>query len=239
MFNHWALLSNHLLPATDNFAQKLILQTNWITVVFLVILLLITFVLVFYRRKVVLMIKALFSQRHFSQLLREGKLLNERIYLFDLLIIFLTQGLFIYFLLDKFFPTLVASVTPLICYLILVGLVLFDYFFKMLVAFIFTYLFEYDEERSGYYLNKLFYYTLNSLSLFPILILVHYTGIWQFLFIYVPVFILTYILMCYRLFTLNTKKINSFHFFIYFCTFEILPYALLVKFLFLLEKQLF
>jgi hypothetical protein len=236
VFNYWALLSTHLLPASDNFARKLVLQTDWITFVFWAILLLVTFVLVFYRRKVVLMIKALFSQRHFSQLLREGKLLNERIYLFDLLIIFLTQGLFIYFLLDRFFPTLFVSVPPLIWYLILVGLVLFDYFFKMMVAFIFTYLFEYDEERNGYYLNKLFYYSLNSLSLFPILILTYYTGVWQFLFIYVPVFISTYLLMCYRLFTLNTKKINPFHFFIYFCTFEILPYALLVKFLFLVEK---
>ena len=236
MFNHWALLSNHLLPATDNFAPKLILQTNWITIVFSVILLLLTFVFVFYRRKIVLMIKALFSQRHFSQLLREGKLLNERIYLFDLFVIFLTQGLFIYFLLDKFFPTLFTSISPPICYLILVGLVLFDYFFKMLIALIFTYLFEYEEERNGYYLNKLFYYTLNSIALFPILILVHYTGIWQFLLIYVPVFVSTYTLMCYRLFTLNTKKINPFHFFIYFCTFEILPYALLFKFLLLLEK---
>ena len=236
MFNHWALLSNHLLPATDNFAPKMILHADWITIVFSVILILIAFVFVFYRRKIILMIKALFSQRYFSQLLREGKLLNERIYIFDLFIIFLTQGLFIYFLLDNFFPTLFTSVAPLICYLILVGLVLFDYFFKMLVALIFTYLFEYEEERSGYYLNKLFYYTLNTLSLFPILILVHYTGIWQIVLIYIPIFILTYTLMCYRLFTLNTKKINPFHFFIYFCTFEILPYALSVKFLFLIEK---
>lgn len=237
--NLWALLSNHLLPATDNFARRIVFQTDWISFVFLVILLLLTFVLVFYRRKIVLMMKALFSQRHFSQLLHEGKLLNERIYLFDLFIIFLTQGLFIYFLLDIFFPNLLVSVTPIILYFILVGVVLVDYFLKMLVAFIFTSLFEYNEERSAYYLNKLFYYTLNSLALFPILMLVKYTGIWQFLFIYGAVFISTYIVMSYRLFTLNTKKINPFHFFIYFCTFEILPYALLVKLLFLLEKQLF
>lgn len=239
MVTLWVLLSNHLLPATDNFAPRIVVQTNWITFVILVILLLLSFVFFFYRRKIVLMIKALFSQRHFSQLLHEGKLFNERIYLFVLFIIFLTQGLLIYFLIEWFFPNLFDSVAPFLLYLILVGVVLLDYFLKMLVTYIFTYLFEYNEERSGYYLNKIFYYTLISLVLFPVLILVKYTGIREFLFIYLVVFIATYTVMCYRLFTLNLKKINPFHFFIYFCTFEILPYAFLVKLLFLLEKQLF
>lgn len=210
---------------------------DWITGVFVVILIFITLENVLFRRKFTLMLQSLYVQRHFSQLTRESRIFNDRVFLFDLVTIFLTQGLLIYLLINIFFSGICHIFSPIVLFGLSVAGVMVDYLLKSLVTFIFTSLFDYSEERHHYFLYKLLYQTANSLILFPILIVTVYTGIKEILWIYLLVFIGNYTVMSYRLFTLNPKKNNLFQFFIYFCTFEILPYFVIVKLLFLLEQK--
>lgn len=229
-------MSKILPAAAFNLNGIAVGNLDWITAVFLVILIFITLEFTLYRRKMTLLIQSLFSPRHFSQLTREGKIFNERIFILNIGMIFLTQALFVYAIVELFFPGIYSQFQPPVVFLIALGAVIIDYLYKITITYTFCYLFDYEEERSSYYLYKLFYSTINSLFLFLILLIVFYTGFWQILLIYIPVFIVTFVSMSFRVFTLNTKKINPFHFFIYFCTFEILPYLVVVKILFLLEQ---
>lgn len=233
------MLGSNLLTASTFLGPSLLHDSNWITGILVIILVLLAIIFALHRRKIILLLSSLFLSRYFSQLARESRIFTERVFLLDLSVIFLTQALFCYLLLKFYFPYTYSLLIPFVLFLVCVGAVIFDYLFKLLITYFFTYLFDYEEERVTYYSYKLFYLTLNSFILFIILALVVYTGCRSILLLYIPIFLITFSTMSFRLFVLNSKKINPFHFFIYFCTFEILPYLIVVKVLFLLEHQAF
>ncbi|MEG1555701.1 MAG: DUF4271 domain-containing protein [Bacteroidales bacterium] len=234
--DHSGLFKGHLLPASDNFLEKVVINTSWETIVVCVVLALLTSIFVLYRRKAVLMIQSLFSQRFFSQLIREGKLLTERIYILLLAVVFLVQSLALVLIIDYFFPSLFSSYSFLLKFAFAFIIFFVDYLLKMLSLYIFTLLFEYKDELYSWTLYKLFYLTLTSLFLYPIVVLVLYTKQYYFFGLYIPVLLLSFLLMAYKMFTINPKKINLFQFFIYFCTVEILPYLVGIKILLNLGK---
>ena len=212
-------------------------DSNWITLVNLVVLILLTLLLTLYRKKTLLIIQSLFSSRHYSQLVREGKLYTERFFLIHISTIIIVQALLCYLLFKCFFPALWSPENSYLLYFIMLAVVIVDYIFKQIVTSIFTYLFEFIEGRYDYWLYKLLYLSVNSIIAYLLMLLTIYTGYIRILYLYIPVFLFTYLFMSFKLFVLISKKINPFHFFIYFCTFEILPYFLLVKFLFILGNR--
>jgi len=212
-------------------------DSNWITLVNLLIIVLLTLLFTLYRKKTLLIFQSLFSPRHYTQLVREGKLFTENSFPIHIATIFIIQALLGYFLFKHFFPALWNPEKSYNIYFIVLGVIIVDYLFKQIITFFFTYLFEFIEDRYDYWLYKLLYLSINSLIAYLLLLSAIYTGYMQILYAYIPVFLFTYIFMSIKLFVLISKKINPFHFFIYFCTFEILPYFLLVKFLFVLENR--
>lgn len=225
-----SLLRPHLLPPPES--NPPILANTFptvATVVGCVILLFFTLSFVLHRKRMVMFCQALFVPRVSSQLLRECKLLGEWIYLYLLLAIFLTQALFFSVLVEQFCPRIAEQFSNISLFGIIFGAVAIDYFLKMLLMYFYTYLFDYQEERFEYYLNKLSYLTINSLALFPIVCCGLYTGFLPILFLYAGVFGITFLTLFYRLFILNIKKVGAFQFFLYFCTIEILPYLVLAK----------
>ena len=212
-------------------------DSNWITFVNLIILILLTLLFSLYRKKSFLIVQSLFSPRHYSQLIREGKLYTERFFLIHSAVIFLIQTLLCYLLLKHFFPALSYSKNSYILYFIILAVIIAYYLFKQVVTSVFTYLFEFIEVRYDYWLYKLLYLSVNSAIAYLLILLAVYTGYMQILYLYIPIFLVVYLFISFKLFALISKKINPFHFFIYFCTFEILPCFLLVKFLFILENR--
>jgi hypothetical protein len=104
------------------------------------------------------------------------------------------------------------------------------------MTFIFTYLYDLKEERETYFSYRLFYQTSNNMLLFPLLIIATYTSFYHLFLVYIPLFLVNFMILTYRLFVLTSKKVHPFHFFIYFCTFEILPYLLIAKILFIIDS---
>ena len=170
-------------------------DSDWITAVFLLVIILITLLFTLHRRKMILMLQSLFSPRHFSQLSREGKIFTERIFLLDIAVIFLVQALFCYLIVKFFFPHIYHFTTPFLIFLITLSAVALDYLLKLFFTFTFTYLFDCQKERTNYYSYKLFYQTTNSLSLFLILLLVVYMGYIEILLLYIPIFLTTFTIM--------------------------------------------
>ena len=204
-----------------------------ITASLLVGLLLITLSFVQYRRKALLMLRALFSARFFQQLLREGKLFNERINLYTILLdalmlpclFWIIFHFYIPQLLEKYaFPPLLFFGSFLVIIIVLFGLS------RLLLSY-FSILFNYHEYKYLYSTCKSIYRFYNALLLMIMIPIIWYACIPELIiFVYLPLFLIIFFAFFVRFYK-NISGISRIHFFVYFCTLEILPYLLIAKLL--------
>ena len=205
---------------------------DMVTSLFCVILLLFTLLMAFNRRKFESVMRSLFSARIRTQMQRESKVFGEWFYMFAILFYFLVQAMLLFLLAQYVFPESVAGIRPFPLYFLLLGVVMADFFIKLLLTLLMSYIFECPEDRLNFNLTKFFVHTVNSVAVFPLLAATVYMDFPYLLFLYIPVFLTTFIVMIFRTLTLNSDKIPPFLFFLYFCTFEILPYLIVAKLLF-------
>jgi len=219
-----------LLSFSGNLIQELTVQSNITTILFTLALIINAVIFVVYRKKIILILKALFSQRSFSQLIREGKLLNERIVLLIIPVIFLLQTILLFTVLQFFFTDMVSNIQAYQLYLLLFVIVIAHYFIKIFLIFFHTVLFDQKQNRSYYYLYRLFYNYGNAVPIFFILPFSIFLNNKYLLLTYLIVFVFNFSFFAIRIFMLNIEKSNLFQFFVYFCTLEILPYLVIFKF---------
>ena len=203
-----------------------------ITYSLLIGLFLITLSFVLYKRKALLMLRALFSKRYLQQLLREGKLLNEQIYLYTLILYFFTlPGLILVVLELSNIEIIVKIANPLLLYLFTAFGLMVLFAVLRLFLWYFTTFFNYKEQNLLYLSVKLLYRFYNVLILFTLIPIAWYTRTVEVIyFVYFPLFIIIFLAFFIH-FMRNIYGITRIHFFIYFCTLEILPYLLLLKLL--------
>jgi len=207
-----------------------------VTTFFVLILGLITLIFILHRRQIIQILQATFSQRIFSQLLRESKLLKERIFFLQHFTNYLILSLFVFIVLHYFFPNITQFFSIELLFLIAFSFVFLDFLFKRLALSLYIYLSDYKENKDEFYFYKLFHITSNCFILYPILIIFFFTQQPIALLIYLPFFIISFIFLFSRFYTFNKNKNLTFHFFLYFCTIEILPYVILLKIIFSLGK---
>lgn len=203
---------------------------NFGTGVFCFVLMVMAIIFVYQRRKIVLVMQSLFSKRVAGQLLRESRLFSERIYLYCMAVVLAVQAFFLLLLANRFLPGLTHGHSYGGIYALLVLLVAADHYIKYFISVGFGNLFDYQSLMNIFKINKFFYLTFISFILFPIVIIALYTGSNLPFFAYIAVFLVSYIFMIYNTVSLNWGKVNWLLFFLYFCTFEILPYAVILKF---------
>ena len=176
-----------------------------------------------------LVFRALFSQRHFSLLQREGKIIEDRSSIFVLAfdLITITMGLTMFC--DTFFPRAVSKL-PYMAYIgLFLAILLAAYVIKLLCNEIYSRLFDRDKERTSINQYKFIFMTDFSVLLFPMLILTHYTGLRMVYYLIAALFAGLFSIWTYRLLKINSMSGHRFHFFLYFCTLEILPWTILLK----------
>lgn len=232
----WSIFANSRVSTSGNFLMYIPQNNNLATIVLIVALIFFTSIFVAYRHRVTLLLTSLFSQRHLSQLQREGKVANRDLFLWVQGIIVIIQALFLFTILQFLFPKIFNLINPIILYFLLLAVVLFDYFFKRIVNFVYLSLFDSSEEIPLYTLYKLFFNFSNTVVLMIIIPISLYTAFWKLLFLYIPIFLITFSVSAFKLFTINASKLKLFHFFIYFCTLEILPYLVVLKLLIFFGK---
>ena len=202
---------------------------NWSVIVLCALLLLCTLLLTSFRNKLYLTLRALYSQRFYTQLLREGKIMHERVAIFTLLFDLMTLSFGALVCMERFTPKVVETFSYIGTYGITLAVMTVLFLLKMLVNHIYTHLFDHPKEYNALYLYKFIFLTNVSFILFPFLIAAQFSGQFAVLYAYIPVFLVDFGLYLYKLLKINPQKINLFHFFVYFCTLEILPYILLGK----------
>ena len=223
------MFAQHWLMAIQFQWDTVVRPNNGLTIVFCILLMLFTSILVAFRRKIMLIFRALFSQRHFSIIQREGKLLEDRmspfVLLFDVLTI--TTGLTMFC--TTYIPRPMSKL-PFLAYIgIFFALLLAAYFLKLLCNELYAKLFGRAKERTTINQYKFIFMTDFAVVLFPLLITIQYTG--QYAVYYVITGILTalFSVWFYRLMKINSNNVHRFHFFLYFCTLEILPWLIFLK----------
>lgn len=221
---------------SGNFLVYLNETYNLPTIILFISLILVTLIFVTYHQKFSLLFTSLFSQRHLSQLQREGKLANRNLFIWVHSIIFLIQALFIYIILDYFFPKIFNLINPNILYFITLGIVIVDFILKRVFSLIYFKTFDYNDELTSYKMYKMLFNFTNTILLMIIIPLSLYTTEWKLIWIFLPILIITFSFTSFKIFTINPKRIKLFQFFIYFCTLEILPYLVILKLLILTNK---
>ena len=219
----------HWLNVTQFLWDPVVQPNNWLTLIFCVLLLLITMILLTFRRKLLLIFRALFSQRHFSIIQREGKVLEDRIspfvLFFDLLTI--TTGLVMFC--TTYIPRAMSKL-PFIAYIgIFFALLLAAYILKLLCNELYANLFGKKKERIAINQYKFIFMTDFATALFPMLILIQYTGLRPLYYVTTGLLVVLLSVWFYRLMKINSNSRHRFHFFLYFCTLEILPWLILLK----------
>ena len=223
------MFTRHWLSVTQFQWDAVTRPNNWITVVFCVILFVFTMTFITFRRKLLLIFRAMFSQRHFSLLQREGKIIEDRSSICGLLFDLLTISTGLVMFCGTFFPRSVAR-WPSIVYIVLFLLMLLAaYALKLLCNELYARLFDRDKERTTVNHYKFIFITDFSVVLFPLLILTQYAG-WRSVYLLVVVlFAVLFSVWIYRLMKINSINGHRFHFFVYFCTLEILPWVIFLK----------
>ena len=177
------------------------------------------------------MLRALFSARYLQQLFREGKLSNERIYLYPILLFFLGLPSLVLVFIQFYVPEWLATYSPLQIYGMACGGVMATFLISRLFLWYFTAIFNYQEQRYLYTSMKAIYRFYNALFLIIIIPMVWYVRVPEFIFyVYIPFFLVIFFAFFIG-FLRSINGVSRIHFFIYFCSLEILPYLILIKLL--------
>ena len=111
---------------------------NWSVIVLCALLLLFTLLLTSFRNKLYLTLRALYSQRFYTQLLREGKIMHERVAIFTLLFDLMTLSFGALVCMERFTPKVVEAFSYIGMYGITLAVMTVLFLLKMLVNHIYT-----------------------------------------------------------------------------------------------------
>ena len=97
-------------------------QSNWVILIILVELVLLTINAVVYRRSLVLSIQSLYSKRSFSQVSKEGKFFSDGMFIFSVPFLLLTWSMSILQLCSFYFPSILERFTYMEAFGLIVGI---------------------------------------------------------------------------------------------------------------------
>ena len=217
-----------------DFTTLSFVDNNWATLLIVVAMLLLSINAVLYRRKLVLSLQCLYSKRAFSQLSKEGKFFSEGGFMLSWPFVMIVFALSVKQICSYFIPSFDQQVD----YMQFMGIaclaVLVLFILKQIVDYLLFGLFECPEERYNFHLVSFSFLLNSSLILFLTNVVVQYTNFINFYLFSLLIISALFAIKTYKDFIFKSRRVNLFQFFMYFCTLEILPCALIVKLLFLI-----
>jgi hypothetical protein len=179
-----------------------------------------------------MILQAVYARHYASQLIREGNIFNERVSIVLFLIYLIAFSIFLYEGL-KIFSQVTGFIPDFIFYLkLLAGIFLF-WIAKVAVIQITGMIFTTQKRSFEYLLNAYMINLIIGLFLVCILLPMIYLNGKVFFFIGMGFLLIMFVFKLVKGITIGFSfaKFSRFHLFLYLCTLEILPLAVLVKFL--------
>lgn len=207
--------------------------TGWITALLLSCVVIIAYLRASYPKRFTEFFRAVIDMRFASQLVREEKVLSQRVSVF-LSVIFLFSSSAFLFLVSNYFNLQLFSGEEILVFGKIALTVFLLFFFRILFSEFTGFVFNAQNEFSFYNFHVFLYNKALGLALIPVLIGIEYIKAFpQSFFIYIGIilFAISYMSRLIRGLNIGLAKqgFNKFYLFFYFCTLEILPAAVLAK----------
>jgi hypothetical protein len=227
-----SVLKDHGLKAINSAPlARSPLNTDWITVLILSCLIFLAYIKVSHGKRFQQMFYSFFSHRYQSIMERDGSIFKDRILIPLILIYTLSFSIFIGLCFWYFLPNLYFVEVSFMFIFYLSIIVLLLGFLKSFSIWIYGNMFKSSFIRSEIILSNYIFNMVFGILLFPVIILYIYIPSPVFLYIgfFLWLFTLAYKLLRQSLTRFSDTKFSYFNRFIYLCTFEIAPIAILIK----------
>ncbi len=231
---HVSLFTGHQLkPVHKDPKGSINFYPGWITILLLCCVVIITYLKASYPKRFTEFFRAVLDMRFASQLVREEKVLSQRVSVF-LTIIFLFSASAFLFLVGNYFKLQLFSGEDFFVFGKISLTILLLFALRVFVSELTGFIFNAQTEFSFYNFHVFLYNKALGLALLPILICLIFANAFpQGVFIYTGIilFAISYIARLIRGLNIGLAKqgFNKFYLFFYFCTLEILPAAVLAK----------
>ena len=208
----------------------------FITIILSLTLIVMALITTLHPQRSTLMVKSVFVKQHFLQLLRNNDDINERLYLYMIIIACTIEALAFHYIISYFQIPAFTDYTPEIKFSIGLGTFALYYITYFSAISLINWLFEHQEINKAHIFNNILHHFTASLFLFPFLSLTCYNAKINLSILMLIIWACFYILLIYKQLILYIKNIGLFYFFLYFCTTEILPVLIIGKLYFVLGK---
>lgn len=224
---------HELRPVNTAPQSKIDSYSGWITILLLSCAVIIAYLKATYSKRFVEFFRAVLDMRFASQLVREEKVLSQRVSVFLMLIFFFSSATFL-LLLNQYFNTQFFSGNNLVVFCKIAASIFLLFFIRVIIFELTGFIFNAQNEFSFYNFHLFLFNKALGLTLLPLLIFMVYAkSSFQGIFIYTGIilFAISYIARLIRGINIGLGKqgFNKLYLFFYFCTLEILPAVFLTK----------
>lgn len=222
----------HRLPAKNEIATvRQPEYSDWIFGVLLLGFILVAWTLVFHLKRFTDVVYATFSNRHLSQLSREGNLLRERIAVSIAAVYLLSTSLLIYQVNEFYFHWEHPHLNGYRLFLIIALGVLVFWGIKILVVNLLGIIFKTYQSTHEYLVNLLLFSTPAGLCLLPLLAVTIYLHSSTTLIISLIFIALLFVIRFVKglLIGAERTRFSYLFLFVYLCTLELLPLVVILK----------
>ncbi len=229
-----SLFTGHeLKPVNKNPIEKINLYSGWITVFLLGSVLVVAYLRAAYPKRFIEFFRAVLDIRFAQQLVREEKVLSQRVSVFLTVVFFSSASTFLYFVYGFFHLQIFAGEGLLLFGKIALTILLL-FLLRIFIIELSGFVFNAQNEFSFYNFHIFLFNKALGLALIPVLAgLVYVAAFPKEAFIYTGIFLffISYLARLIRGLIIGMSKqgYNKFYLFFYFCTLEILPVVVLAK----------
>lgn len=225
-------IMTHSVDHSFSVIQRSGYTADWIFWIILAGIFLLTLTKFYYEKRLGLLASAVFSRSSANLLIRDANIMRHPSFIYLLPIYLISITLLLHQGFKYADPASVSSWRDILLYLGIVGAFIAFFTVKITLVRLSGLIFRNSETASEYIQNMFIYNLFGGIILLPLLLPIIYSGTPVFLFIAVGCLLILVLLRFIRgiVVGLSDHKFSLFHLFLYLCTLEILPVAVLLKF---------
>jgi len=211
--------------------ERIVLSKDWITIVFLLILTIITVLKYNYSERFTKLFSLLYSDKYYTDYVKTNPLILNKFHLLFLLVIFLNISMLIYFGFQVIDPPFFGN--GFYTFTRIIAVVVSFIFLRHIIGFVLSEIFDLNDQQKQLTFLKLSNLSLLSLLLFPLLIYLNYNvGPYHNTMISIGIIftLILFLIHYYKLLKKDKLNFNNlFYLFLYLCALEIAPLIVIYK----------
>ena len=211
--------------------ERIVLSKDWITIIFLLILTIITVLKYNYSERFTKLFSLIYSDKYYTDYVKTNPLVLNKFHFLFLFVIFINISMLIYFgfqvldpsFFDNNFYSFIQILAVVVSYIIL----------RFIIGFLLSEIFDLNDQQKQLTFLKLSNLSLLSLLIFPLLIFLNFSvGFYHNTMISISsvLVLILFLIHYYKLLKKDKMNFNNlFYLFLYLCALEIAPLIVIYK----------